>query len=98
MTKIKIQQLNIHNHLSVTEQKQTYGGNVAESILSQYSAGGSSISGADNIFKFTDNNGNASGAIVSNSSSSFYVKDGIIEKVDNGEVTDSLNLNSAFLL
>lgn len=98
MTKLKLQHLNVQNNLSSTEQQEIYGGNIAESILSQYSTGESSISVSNNIVNFTDNSGNSSGAIVSKNDSSFYIRDGIVEKVDGGQVTDSINLNSAFLL
>ena len=98
MTKLKIQQLNLQTNLSSTEQQQIYGGKIAESILSQYSAGKSNISVSDNIVNFKDNNGNPSGAIVHKNDSSFYIKNGIVEKVDGGQVTDSIDLNFAFLL
>ena len=97
MTKPKIQQLNIQNQLSSEEQQQILGGNNGESLLNEFSIGQSNLSKTDNISKFTNINGNVSGLVVHKDGSDFYIKDGIIEKMTNGELTDSLNLNSAFL-
>ena len=98
MSKLKIQQLNMYNGLSSSEQQEIHGGNIAESLWNQYSAGESSISVSDNIVNFKDNSGSSSGSLISKNDSSFYIRNGIIEKVDGGQVTDSLDLNSAFLL
>ena len=97
MTKLKIRQLYLTNCISNVEQQNICGGSVAETILDDYATGQSNLSQSGSTVRFTDANGNPNGALISKNGSDYYIKDGVIEKVDNGNSEASLNVTAAFL-